>query len=439
MDEELKALLEKAEGNLTTLKAKQDADAEKIKTLETKNQELTEKIQSAVDGQISKEDYEVLKNEIADLETKVGKPTVEVKDFDQKALTLAFKNAVGKYVKSARNKAVPELEFKDYIEHEIKAALNLSTTGQGLESIAEVLSREIIERAREAYPILGEVRIRNMPRSLREEVLISYPSVQQGIENVAGSSISETDVQRYGEVTNQVAKINAKPRITREAMVGGDLDIYGHLLDLLDDELGRYLVSQVLFGDGTTKNMRGILSSNRLDITNTTGEAWKPTIGAGARDLDHYPAFATGVANNLPATNISIVDWLLDLTVELPTKYLNGAKWYMNRRTLNRFKKVRDADERPIFMNGYMGEGISLLGYPVVIEDNMPDIAADAPFLIFGALNEAFSMSPGDIDDMLLDPYTVDGCVVVKIDKEYFEIVGKNDAIVIGVATTNGA
>lgn len=438
MDEELQELLKKANSNLELLKKKHDSlsdkqteYAEKIKALETQNQDLVSQLK-ALDTKASSDDIEELKNALADLELKAlsGNPAVQV---DKKALGEAFKVAVGQFIKTGDTKT----DFKSFVELKVKAALNLSTTGQGLESVAEVLSREIIERARESYPIISEVRVRNMPRVLREEVVISFPSVQEGIENVAGSSISETDVQRYGEVSNRVAKINAKPRITDEAMVGADLDIYANLLDLLQDEIGRYLAQQILFGDGTGKNMRGILSSNRFDITDGTGESWKPTFGTGARDLDYYAAYSTGVSGGLPATDKAIVDWLIDLTTMLPTKYLNNAKLYMNRRTLAKFKKVRDENDNPIFLPNYRGEQMSILGYPVVIEDYWPDISVDAPFMAFGDLKQAFSISPGDIDKMLPDPYSVDGCTVIKIDKEYFEMVGKNDALIICAATTN--
>jgi hypothetical protein len=38
---------------------------------------------------------------------------------------------------------------------------------------------------------------------------------------------------------------------------------------------------------------------------------------------------------------------------------------------------------------------------------------------------------------MLLDPYSVDGCTVVKMDKEMFEMVGSSDAILVCAATAN--
>jgi len=433
---DLEQLLAKAQENYEKLSVKNVSIELEIATIATElksEKQLGEAQKAKFAADISE-----LKNEIADLEVKGNKPQLVL---DTKAqdlqLKTAVKTAIGSFIRAKDESGKDTGRFKSFVVDHVKAALNLTGTGVGLESIDQVLSREVTERAREAYPIMGAVGMRNMPRSLREEVLISYPSVQQGIENVAGTAISETEVQSYAEVVNQIAKINAKPRITDEAMSGSDLDLYGQLLRLLDDEVGRYVVNQILFGNGNSKNMRGILSSNRLDLTNTTGESFKPTVGTGARNPDFYPAIGTGVSGGLPATDKAIVDWLIDFETALPTAYLAGAKWYMNRVTLGKFKKLRDANDNPVFTAGYMGQPMSINGYPVVLDDYMPNFsAANAPFLMFGKLDSAFYISAGDIDYILLDPYTSDGSTIVKVNKEYFEIVGKNDAIIIGAATT---
>lgn len=442
MDEELKALLAKAQSNLEATQAKYDLLVVKQADAEKKNEKIATDF--AAQAKTHADAMDEMKNICADLETKIKSQVVPGTTVTKGQVDDGIKNAIGDFIKNYRgdtNDKDSAKQFKNHVISHVKNALNLTETGFGLESVDEVLSRSIIERAREAYPILGAIGYRNMPRSLREEVLVGFPSVQQGLENVAGANIAETTVQEYREVVNQIAKVNAKPRITDEAMLGSDLDLYGKLMMLLDDEIGRYTLMQVLFGNGGTKNMRGILSSNRLDITNNTGQAFKPTFAADpddARNVDHYPCLPTGIAGNVAATDKALVDWLIDFTTTIPTRYLQGARWYFNRNFLNRICKVRDADDRPIFAAGYMGETLSVLGYPVVIDDNMPDYdVADAPFIIFGNLAEAFYISPGAIDKILPDPYSVDGCLVIKIDKEFYEIVGKNDAILIGASTTN--
>lgn len=421
---DIKELMAQADAKYKALEAKWTELTETVKTLQTAGESPSD---------ISENETVIeLKNLIADLETKT-KSIVHEKADDGKTIRDYTTLIVGKFLKQSheeKNGGEKSQGFELFVKSEVKS-LNLTNPGEGAESVANVLSRQIIERAREAYPILGEIGRRNMPRDLREEVLVSYPSVQEGIENVAGVEISETKTQEYREVKNRICKINAKPRITDEAMYASDLALYEQLMKLLDDEIGRYLLMQCLFGDGTGKNMRGILSSNRI----SDAESFKPTIDSAdpdsARNVDFFPMYRTGVAASLPVDSVALGDWLIDYISELPTKYMKGAKHYMNRKTAKLFRKARDADGNKLLVKSSAGRGMELEDYPVVIDDYMPDVAAGSTPIIFGNLGEAFTISNGAIQKMLLDPYTVDGNTVVKVDQEFYEMIGKNDAIVI--------
>lgn len=320
--------------------------------------------------------------------------------------------------------------------------LNITTASQGGMAVAEILATDIMEYAREYSPVLMHIgRKTSLTRNYRQLIKISYPSVQEGIENVAGVVIPETTTSEFVEVKSRPFKLNMKPRITDEAMYGTDLDLYSDLVGQMGEEAGIYLAVQVLYGDGTDKNCRGILSSNRVDITATTGQSWKPTLGAGRRASDFYPVAKTGVSGSIGADTNAIVNYVIDVCNKLPTKYLANAKWYMNRNTKGIFEKVKDADGRPMFMyeyiEGLVGKQLVLNGYPVVIDDTLPNVAANSLFAIFGDLSRAFYINNGDIDKLLLDPYTVEGCTVIKMDKEMFEMVGASDAILVCAATAN--
>jgi len=386
-----------------------------------------------------------LEDEVSDVRTKANTPAIDLTKADkQKLHDEVLKPVIGKWLKGKKNST--PTEFFKFIENgavEQFKTLNITNADEGGRAVAEVLSRDVIEYAREYSPILGQVgRKPSMTRNFRELVLVSYPSVQEGIENVAGVTVAETTTQEYKEVKSKEFKVNAKPRITDEAMYGADIDLYGDLIRLLGREISIYTAAQVLYGDGTGKNARGILSSNRVDIVNGTGESWKPTLApdpANARDADFYPTVSTGVSAGLGADDEAIVNFFIDVVNQLPTQWLAGAKWHFNRKTKGVIEKIRDADNRPVFMNSYMEGGqLRLMGYPVVIDDTLPDLAADSTPIIFGNLGAAFALNDGDIDKMLIDPYTVDECTVVKYSKEMFEMVQNTDAILIIAATTNG-
>ena len=93
----------------------------------------------------------------------------------------------------------------------------------------------------------------------------------------------------------------------------------------------------------------------------------------------------------------------------------------MNRTTKGIFEKVRDTQGDPIFLHDYIeglvGKQLILNGYPVVIDDTMAN---------------------GDIDQMLLDPYTKKGSLIVYTEKEFFEMIQRSDAIIVAAATVNG-
>ena len=436
--EELKALLEKAIASIAEMKTK---NAE----LEAKAKVSDDKLDKLITAGADVTVIEDLKNEISDLRSKMKKPG-EVITLEQKQAMhdTVIKGAIGSWLKTKENNTPPELfKFIETEGAERLKTLEISDPNNGGLAVAEVLASDVIKYAREFSGVLSSVgRKASMTRSYRQLVLVSYPGVQEGIENVAGTTVSETSTPTYNEVISKEFKINAKPRITDEAMYGTDIDLYGDLITLLGEEVGIYLAAQILYGDGNDKNARGILSSNRIDLTDTTGKSWKPTLHAtpsSARDADFYPAKSTGVDGALGSTDEAIVDFIIDLSNELPTRYLKNAKYYMNRKTKGVFEKVRNADGDPIFRADYRSSGLVLNNFPVVIDDTLPDIASDSTPIIFGDLNRAFAINDGDIDKLLLDPYTVDGCTVVKYDKEMFEMVQASDAIIVVACTTNSA
>lgn len=448
---DLETLIKNATSNLEKMKAGNEKLMNDINALNEKNTELKgeiDKLKEAGDQDGVKQLAAQIEEHMTEIDEKFRKlqptNTVMTEEEKQKVHSEVLKPVIGKWMKGKQNNTAPE--FFKFIETGAKEqfkTLNITNPDEGGRAIAEILSRDVIEYAREYSPVLSQVgRKPSMTRNFRELVLVSYPSVAEGIENVAGTDFAETTTQEYKEVKSKEFKVSAKPRITDEAMYGTDINVYADLIRLLGREIGIYLAAQVLFGNGTGKNARGILSSNRVDITNLTGESWKPTLApdpANARNADYFPAVATGVSGSLGATDTAIVDFIIDLINLLPTQWLNGARFHMNRKTKGVLEKVRTSDDKPIFINSFMEGGqLMLMGYPVVIDDTLPDLAADSTPIIFGNLAAAYAINDGDIDKMLIDPYTVDDCTVVKYSKEMFEIIQNSDAILVVAATTNG-
>jgi|TARA_R110002124_G_scaffold236648_3_gene401881 HK97 family phage major capsid protein len=431
---ELKVQLEKAVAQVEGQKSINDSLSLEIK-------EINSKLKVSLEAEkVNPQEVEDLKNEISDLRGKIKTPAAAITDVEQKRAVQTFAvKAFNNYARQAKGGDVGLESFLGSLADEFKA-INISTASEGGSAVAQVLSMDVIEYGREYSPILSSIGLKNgLTRDYTELVLVSYPSVGDGIENVAGVSLPATVEQTYSEVKADTIKIYANPRITDEALNGTDYNVYADLVRLIGDEIAITLAFKVMFGNGSAKNGRGLLSSSRVDITNTTGKSFKSTIDAtDARPADFFPVKSTGLAGSLGATDKAVVDFFIDLINELPTKYLTGAKFTMNRKTKGVVEKVRDADNNLIFVtNAQVGGAPTIMGYPVEIDDTMPDLATDSTPIIFGQLGRAFAMANGDIDYMQANPYKVQGVTIFEYNKEIFTIMQASDAILIVGATTN--
>ena len=449
--EELKALIEKATANFEAQKKENETLTVAMKAQEEKFIQLKgdfDKLKEGGDQDQAKKmakDLEDLADEISDLRSKYKAPAAAITDEAQKkAIQQIVMKSFGSFMKKNKGTQGDVVEgLQTEIELQIKT-LNLSTPAQGGYAVMEVLSMDVLDHAREFSPVVQQIMLKSdMTRDYRQLIKITYPSIAEGIENVAGTVPAETSTQTYAEVKSKVFKLYAQPRITNEALMGADINVYQDLITSLGEEIGIYLAAQILYGDGTDLNARGILSSSRVDITDGTGKSWLPTLtptGVGARPSDYFPALGTGVSADFGADDVARVNFLIDAEASLPTRFLVNAKWYMNRKTLARWKKVRFDDGKPAliwdFIEGTRGRVPLLNGYVVVIDDTLPDVAANSTPMIFGDLSRAFAYAPGDIDQMLLDPYTKKGNLIVYVEKNFFEMVQRSDAILVVACTT---
>ena len=90
------------------------------------------------------------------------------------------------------------------------------------------------------------------------------------------------------------------------------------------------------------------------------------------------------------AAGLGTGDALIDLVYALAAPYRAGASFVMNSRTAGAVRKLKDADGRHLWSDGFAaGEPARLLGYPVLIAEDMPDIAADAFPVAFGDFSRA--------------------------------------------------
>jgi HK97 family phage major capsid protein len=115
--------------------------------------------------------------------------------------------------------------------------------------------------------------------------------------------------------------------------------------------------------------------------------------------LEHV---TTGISGSLGDT-----DKLIDLVSRLKPQYRAGAVWMMNRFTAAAVQKMKDGEGRPIWLQGIQsGQPNTLLGFPVIESEQMPDIAVNSLSIAFGNFKKGYTIVRRLGVRFLLDPYT---------------------------------
>lgn len=95
---------------------------------------------------------------------------------------------------------------------------------------------------------------------------------------------------------------------------------------------------------------------------------------------------------------------LVDLYHSLDPLYRSNAKFMLNDSTFAALRKLEDGNERPIFGTGWLQDGPpnTLLGKPVIINNDMPSMAAGEKAILFGDFSKYHILEAKDIQVIVL-------------------------------------
>lgn len=206
----------------------------------------------------------------------------------------------------------------------------------------------------------------------------------------------DTSTPNIGVFRCQLYEISAQPKASQKLLDTASIDILAWLRGKIVDAFGAKESAAFHSGDGLGKPL-GFLAgpvSTAADATRAWGTVqYLPTGASGA--------FLT------PSTSVSPADVLVDLVGQLKAQYRTGAVWLMNRTTAALVRKLKDADGRHVWVDSLLlGQPSVLLGYPVEISEDMPDVAAGSLSIVFGNFKRAFTIIQKPGVKFLTDPYT---------------------------------
>lgn len=184
-------------------------------------------------------------------------------------------------------------------------------------------------------------------------------------------------------------EIYANPGITQQLLDDADFNLAQWLADEIGDEFAKQEGIAFISGNGTNKP-RGLL-----------------TYVTGGASADHHPGGNLTVVLSGQAAALPSPDGLIDFVYGLPSPYRQNAKWLMNSMTAAAIAKFKDGDDNYLWRETYVsGQPATLLGYPVEIDENMPDVGAGALPIAFGDFLRGYVINDRQGVRILRDPYT---------------------------------
>lgn len=202
----------------------------------------------------------------------------------------------------------------------------------------------------------------------------------------------ETATPTFNEIVPSFGELYANPAATQAMLDDAAFDVEGWLASEIATEFAKAEGAAFVNGNGTNKP-KGFLTSPNA----TTSDATRP-FGT----LQYIPS---GAAGAFIATNPQ--DRLVELVHALRAPYRQGASWVMNASTLATIRKFKTSDGAFIWQSGLgAGQPDTLLGYPVVEAEDMPDIAANSLSIAFGNFKAGYLIAERSETNILRDPYS---------------------------------
>ncbi len=201
----------------------------------------------------------------------------------------------------------------------------------------------------------------------------------------------------------------ATATLLEDAAVNIDQWLAGEVEQVFAEQEGAAFVS----GDGTNKP-KGFLS-----YTNVANASWV------WGDIGYV---ATGAAGAFPASDPS--DVLVDLVYALKAGYRQNGTFVMNRKTQSVIRKFKDTSGAYLWQPPAVANGrASLMTFPVIEAEDMPDIAANSYSVAFGDFRRGYLVVDRQGVRVLRDPFTAKPYVLFYTTKRVGGGVQDFDAI----------
>ena len=231
------------------------------------------------------------------------------------------------------------------IDEEIRAT-NTSAANTAIQPT--YIDNEIVRRLEEVAPVFAKAR---MYPSTAGELKIPREDAANLWEMGFVGEDAEVPEKAFAfdTVSLKQVRVGACVKVTQQLLNDAEIDIVSYVVDLLARRLGATLDHHAIVGSGTQ-------GSDLQGLAGLTKSAHK--------------------VNEVKATALN-ADALLDAIHAMHPALLDGAEFYMNRKTYNAVSKLKDSDGQYILKLeksvAVEAPHYTAFSFPVVVTDDVPD------------------------------------------------------------------
>jgi HK97 family phage major capsid protein len=221
------------------------------------------------------------------------------------------------------------------------------------------------------------------------DVLVDHSEMGSGWASET-ANLTETATPQIDRISIPLHELSAMPKASQRLLDDSAFDIEGWLAQRIADKFARAEAAAFVTGDGLDKP-KGFLTHAK--------------VANGAWAWGGLGYVATGNDGDFATTNAS--DAVVDLVYALDAEYRANGAFVMNSKTAGAVRKMKDADGRFLWSDSLQaGEPARLMGYPVLIAEDMPDIASGTYAVAFGDFKYGYTVAERPDLRVLRDPFS---------------------------------
>ncbi|MBV7410172.1 phage major capsid protein [Maritimibacter sp. DP1N21-5] len=221
------------------------------------------------------------------------------------------------------------------------------------------------------------------------DVLIDHADLGHGWATETASA-AETGAPGIERISIPLHELSALPKVSQRLLDDAAFDLEAWLAGRIADRFARAEAAAFVDGDGVDK---------------PTGFLTHPSVANASWTWGNIGYVSTGAAGDF--ANTDGADVIFDLVYSLDAEYRANAAFVMNSKTAGALRKLKDGDGRFLWTDGLAAEQPArLAGYPVVVAEDMPDIAPDAMAIAFGDFAAGYTIAERPDVRILRDPFS---------------------------------